>query len=375
MWETRLPKPTFATVVLMALTLFFFAAATNTLSGWLYVISGLSLGLMSLSAMLPGWELRNIQARREAPLPVSVGEDLRMALTFQASSKRQLIEIIDELPKLLVEPHPSSVLEELAGTYRWVYTLVPKRRGLYRWEQVVLRTAAPLGLFWRKKILTVPAEVTVYPRVLALRQCPLLDPIGNQGQALEIGQVWRDNTSEGLTKSARPYRWGDPIKNVHWRTSARLGSLYTRELEQFEGEESIVLLLDNRPEHWQAERFEQAVETAAALFFYGQRRGMDIAMSTATEVLLQQEQAVLQALAEVILQPGDTPDFAKLTEKATVLWLTANPESHPQTSRVLALNFSVQETGIWINPDQPLDLQLERTALATLPLDASREGD
>lgn len=362
MWETKLPKPTFATMVLMALTLFFFAAATNTLSGWLYVISGLSLGLMSLAALLPGWELRNIQVGREAPPPVSVGEELHMALTFQASSKRQLIEIIDELPKLLVEPHPSSVLEELAGTYRWVYTLVPKRRGLYRWEQVVLRTAAPMGLFWRKKILTVPAELTVYPRVLALRRCPLLDP--GQGQVLEIGRVWRDNTSEGLTKSARPYRWGDPIKNVHWRTSARLGSLYTRELEQSEGEESIVLLLDNRPEHWEAERFEQAVEAAAALFFYGQRRGMDMAMSTGTEVLLQQEQAVLQTLAAVTLKPGTTPDFAKLAEKATVLWLTADPESHPQTSRVIALNFSAQETGIWINPNQPLDLQLERMALS-----------
>jgi uncharacterized protein (DUF58 family) len=364
MWETKLPKPTFAAVVLIALTLFFFAAATNTLSGWLYVISGLSLGLISLAAVLPGWELRNIQVQRETPLPVSVGEDLQMAITFQASGKRQLIETIDELPTLLVKDPPSSVLEKIEGTYRWVYTVTPKRRGLYRWQQVVLRTAAPLGLFWRKKILTVPAEVTVYPRVLALRRCPLLDPRGAQGQALETGRVWRDNTNEGLTKSARPYRWGDPIKNVHWRTSARLGSLYTRELEQSEGEESIVLLLDNRPELWDVERFEQAVETAAALFFYGQRRGMDIAVSMGEGILLQQEQAVLQALAEVTLKPGATPDFAQLAEKATVLWLTANPESHPQTSRVIALNFSAQETGIWINPDQPLDLQLERMALA-----------
>jgi uncharacterized protein (DUF58 family) len=360
MWETKLPKPTFATMVLMALTLFFFAAATNTLSGWLYVISGLSLGLMSLAAVLPGWELRNVQARREEALPVSVGEDLHLAVTVQAPSKRQLIEIIDELPKLLVDPPPSSVLEELAGTYRWVYTVTPRRRGLYRWQQVVLRTAAPMGLFWRKKILAVPAEVTVYPRVLALKRCPLLDPIGNQGQTLEVGRVWRDNTHEGLTKSARPYRWGDPMKNIHWRTSARLGSLYTRELEQSESEESIVLVLDNRPEHWEAERFEQAVEAAAALFFYGKRRGMDIALSTGGEILFQQEQAVLQALAEVTLTPGNIPDFAKLAEKATVLWLTANPERHPQTSRAIALNFSTQETGSWIHPDQPLDVQLER---------------
>jgi uncharacterized protein (DUF58 family) len=360
MWETKLPKPTFATLVLMALTLFFFAAATNTLSGWLYVISGLSLGLMSLAAVLPGWELRNIQVQRDLSSPVSVGEELHLAITLQASGKRQLFEIIDELPKPLAADSPRSVVEELAGSYRWVYTVIPKRRGLYRWQQVALRTATPLGLFWRKKMLAVPAEVTVYPRVLALRRCSLLDQIGHQGQEFETGRSWRDNTSEGITKSARPYRWGDPIKNVHWRTSARLGSLYTRELEQSEGEESIVLVLDNRPEHWQSERFEQAVEAAAALFFYGKRRGMDIAVSAGGEILLQQEQAVLQALAEVTLTPGNTPDFAKLAEKATVLWLTANP-SNPQAFSAITLNFSAQETGIWFHPDQPLDVQLERS--------------
>jgi uncharacterized protein (DUF58 family) len=130
-------------------------------------------------------------------------------------------------------------------------------------------------------------------------------------------------------------------------------------LEQSEGEESIVLILDNRPEHWQAERFEQAVETIAALFFYGKRRGINIAVSTGAEILLEQEQAVLQALAEITLTPGDPPDFARLAETATVLWLTANPEGKPQTSRAIALNFSAKETGIWINPHQPLDLQLE----------------
>jgi len=140
--------------------------------------------------------------------------------------------------------------------------------------------------------------------------------------------------------------------------------LYTRELEQSEGEESIVLVLDHRPERWQAERFEQAVETTAALFFYGKRRGMDIAVSAGTEILLQQEQAVLQALAEVTPMPGALPDFARLAEKATVLWLTANPASNSQSANVIALNFSAQETGIWINPHQPLDVQLERNNLS-----------
>jgi uncharacterized protein (DUF58 family) len=370
MWETKLPKPTFATVVLMALTLFFFAAATNTLSGWLYVISGLSLGLMLLAAVLPSWELRGIQVQREIPLPVSVGEDLHLAVTVQASGTRQLIELVDTLPLSLVEEQPSTVLETFTGTHRWSYTVTPKRRGLHHGQDITLRTAAPLGLFSRKKILAAPTEIVIYPRVLALRRCPLLDQIGSQGQAFETGRTWRDHPSEGLTKSARPYRWGDPIKNVHWRTSARLGSLYTRELEQSKNEEAIVLVLDNRPENWakdsQEERFEQAVEAMAALFFYGQRLGLNIAVSTGEGVILQQEQAVLRALAEVTLKQGDAPDFAKLTEKATLLWLTGNPQRDHPSPKAFSLNFGEQEAGFWINPNQPLDLQLERLALSQL---------
>jgi uncharacterized protein (DUF58 family) len=366
MWETKLPKPTFATVVLMALTLFFFAAATNTLSGWLYVISGLSLGLMLLAAVLPSWALRGIQVQREIPLTVSVGEDLHLAITCQASGTRQLIELVDPLPLPLIEKQPSTVLEEFTGTHRWSYTIIPKRRGLYYGQHIVLRTAAPLGLFSRKKILAAPTEIVVYPRILALRRCPLLDQIGDQGQAVETGRTWRDHPSEGLTKSARPYRWGDPIKNVHWRTSARLGSLYTRELEQSKNEEAIVLVLDSRPEYIQEERFEQAIEATAALFFYGRRRGLNITVSTGEGVLLQQEKDVLRALAEVTLKQVDTPDFAGLTGKATVLWLTSNPQNKHPSPNVLSLNFGKQEAGLWMNPDQPLDLQLERLTLSQL---------
>jgi hypothetical protein len=39
------------------------------------------------------------------------------------------------------------------------------------------------------------------------------------------------NATEGITRALRPYRWGDPIRLVHWRTSARFGDLRIRELE------------------------------------------------------------------------------------------------------------------------------------------------
>jgi hypothetical protein len=44
--ESRFATPEFIGGMYTALTLFFFMAATNTLSGWLYVISGVSLALL-----------------------------------------------------------------------------------------------------------------------------------------------------------------------------------------------------------------------------------------------------------------------------------------------------------------------------------------
>jgi len=50
----------------------------------------------------------------------------------------------------------------------------------------------------------------------------------------------RFQTTEGLTRSLRPYRLGDPTRLIHWRTSARYGELRVRELEVMTGGKKLL---------------------------------------------------------------------------------------------------------------------------------------
>ncbi|NJO50369.1 MAG: DUF58 domain-containing protein, partial [Leptolyngbyaceae cyanobacterium RM2_2_4] len=50
--ETRWVKPAFSGWLLAGLSLFFFAAATNTMAGWLYVISGVIFALLAIATIL-----------------------------------------------------------------------------------------------------------------------------------------------------------------------------------------------------------------------------------------------------------------------------------------------------------------------------------
>ncbi|MBW4691457.1 MAG: DUF58 domain-containing protein [Lyngbya sp. HA4199-MV5] len=374
--ETHWVTPAYSGWLLGSLSLFFFVSATNTLAGWLYVMSGISFALLAIAAILPERMLRGIQIQRLPIAPVSVGDQLTVALTLEnfTNHPKTLIQVHDFLPFVLAPPIVTAI-ETIAprSTYTWRYQQTVQRRGIYRWHTVSLRTAAPLGLFWCRRSQKVPAIAVVYPTVLPLTQCPLIDDIGR-------GASWQFNhdrraqaTSEGLTRSLRPYRWGDPIRLVHWRTSARYGELRVRELETLTSDQALIICLDSAMP-WQpfsgkgnsAEPFEQAVVAAASLYFYATHRNLSVKLWTAGTGLIQGSQAVLETLAAV--QAGEAV-YAETLPDAPLLWLTQNPvglSTLPIGSRWLLWAGEAVESpvstspGILVQPHQPLQPQLQK---------------
>ena len=55
--ETHWVTPAYAGCLLTGIALCFFGAASNTMAGWLYVISGLIFGLLVVAAVLPARSL------------------------------------------------------------------------------------------------------------------------------------------------------------------------------------------------------------------------------------------------------------------------------------------------------------------------------
>ena len=304
-FETRWVAPAYSGWLLTGLASFFFAAATNTMAGWLYVISGVMLALLAIAAILPMRSLRDIHVGRSPISPVSVGDCLTLEVWLENRSLRTktLILVQDMLPTGLSQPTKTAIELIAAGTtYRWIYEIQATQRGIYRWQTVQLRTATPLGLFWCRRDRLVKAAAIVYPIVLPLSQCPLIDAMRLDPTLQRLSDRQTQAATEGLTRTLRPYRWGDSIRLVHWRTSARYGELRVRELETYTGGEAIVIALDSGA-IWQPEDFEQAVIAAASLYFYARRHQVSVNLWTAATGQIQGEAIVLETLAAT--QPGE----------------------------------------------------------------------
>ncbi len=397
--ETHWATPAYAGWLLAWMTLFFFMAAANTLAGWLYVISGVSLALLAVAALLSIRSLRGIEIRRPPLYPVSAGDrlTLELAIANPSDQPKSPLQIRDRFPPALGDledlklndaplPLKAPWLERIKtqremvalegipaqGVCRLTQQLVTRQRGVFHWQTVELRTAAPLGLFWTRRSRAVPGTVVVYPPVLPLTHCPLIDHMGQElSLLLQSRTAQAETATEGTTRSLRPYRCGDPLRLVHWRTSARYGELRVRELEVFTGGQQIWICLDSGGS-WDGDAFEQAVIAAVSLYFYARRHQFTVQLWTAGSGPVPSDPMVLETLAQV--QAGEA--IAQPLPQAPLVWLSQNPDtlsnlpigsrwllwtSEPfaPTSEPRPLNPPGHQPGLLIQPQQPLQLQLQ----------------
>ena len=369
--ENRAVTPAYAGWLLSGMTVFFFGSATNTMSGWLYALSGGSLALLGVAAVLPGKSLRSLEVRRRTIEPVSAGDRITVELEIEnrAREPKTLLQVVDILPFVLGQPivRPIEVIDP-NSIYRDTYYLEVRQRGVYRWQEVNLRTAAPLGLFWCRRSRPVKAVAVVYPQVLPLSTCPIIDRIGQEDSPQFYNRSRSQTATEGLTRNLRPYRHGDPTRLIHWRTSARYGELRVRELEVAAGGQEIIIALDSAAA-WQPEEFERAVTVAASLYFYASKRLLNVKLWTAGTGLVSGNRVVLETLAAV--NAGE--DAVENRPKLPIIWLTQNSATLSTLSlgsRWVLWPLATAETGekilvkhelpgLEIRSDRPLELQLQ----------------
>ena len=302
--ESRFATPEFIGGMYTALTLFFFMAATNTLSGWLYVISGVSFALLIVGAVMPKRLLAEIVVVRSPIDPVSVGDDIWIDLIIQNTGRteKRLLEVRDMLPESLSNILEQEVVVELIASlqeYHWNYEAKTTKRGVFKFRSTQIATSSPLGLFRSRRACPSGQKAIVYPTVLPLDRCPLVDQLGRDSSPRQYSDEHNyNNATEGLTKTLRPYRWGDPTRLIHWRTSAKFGELRVRELEVTIGGQEVAIALDTST-GWEPKAFEEAVVAAASLYFYAQKSKLTVRLWTIDTGIVKSDRAVLETLAAV----------------------------------------------------------------------------
>ena len=260
--EKKWAAPSYGGWVLIIIGLCFFGAATNTMAGWLYVLSGIMFALLIVSAFLSRKALQKIKIRRYHIAPVSVGEELTLELDLHNLTNKplNLIQITDLIPSFLCNKPQAKPIEFIPPRQKYSlnYSFTPKQRGVYQWNNIQLRTGTPFGLFWCSRIQKHKAKAIVYPQVLPLKRCPLIEQIGQDDSTRLQSQRLYQKANEGVTRALRQYRQGDPTRLIHWKSSAKFGELQVRELEIVTGGEEVIICLDTTSS-WHPEDFESAV--------------------------------------------------------------------------------------------------------------------
>jgi uncharacterized protein (DUF58 family) len=364
--EINWVTPAYAGWLLMALTICFFGAATNTMAGWLYVLSGVGVALLGVGAILPARSIQALTISRHHILPVTAGADLEIALIIHnpTNQTQTLFQIQDLTPLNRLAP-PQTTIEQVSAQseYQWVYHHPTEQRGVYQWGNVALRSGAPIGLFWCQRYRQAPAIAYVYPQVLKLDRCILLDGLASD-RSSNYQSASRNlaAANEGITRSLRPYRYGDSMRMIHWRTSARYGEFQVRELEIDRGGQDVIIYLDSCAT-WNAADFEQAVIAACSLYFYASKSPhLNVKLWTAGTGLISGDRQVLETLAAVqMAEPANTEVLS--TAAVYLTSQTSQINQLPAGNRWLLWTherFTPASTsaGIVIDRDRPLQQQL-----------------
>lgn len=264
--------PTSVGLVLIGLSLGVGVAAYNTSSNILFMTLSLMLACLILSGVLAWMNLHGARWRLVVPHHIRAGEPASVSVDL-INTKRILptyslcFELESRQARIRTLVAQSEGLEPGEST-RLVWRFTPLRHGLETIAIASLESQFPFG-FLRKRISGgLEQRVVVWPQRIAYR----FDP--------QVGARWQ---RQGRTVAVRghgadlvnlrTYQRGDPVRMVHWKATARLGRLMTRETSD-DRQDAYIIRIDSRKDHWpDARAFYTLCRLAASLAEDLYRRG------------------------------------------------------------------------------------------------------
>ncbi len=127
------------------------------------------------------------------------------------------------------------------------------RRGPVHLTGLLLRSCYPFGLIARQRLVSLPAPLLIYPH-----------PEGREGARVRSGAGEQDEAhargvGQGDFQGLREYVAGDPVRQLHWPTTARTGRAMVVVRGAQAAREVIIEVAEGRGAAW-----ERALSAAAA---------------------------------------------------------------------------------------------------------------
>ena len=270
-WQPRRTiRPTREGWWCLAVTLGLGLTAMNTGNNLLYLLESMILALIIVSGVLSEQSLRGLRVVTVVPDAIHAGAPCTVGARVLNTKRRR--------PSFSIGLDRPGTGERLAYAARlgpseerlltWEETL--PRRGRHRLTGVRLTTRFPFGLFLKASRATGADEVIVFPRrvpapTALLRQASGAGdaPAGRRGRGADVHDL-------------RGYRSGDDPRLIHWRVTARTGTLTVREMEAESAQDAYLVLRGGSAAD--AERVETALAEAAAVASVLLARGARVGM-------------------------------------------------------------------------------------------------
>lgn len=252
-------------------------AAMNTGNNLLFLILASLVAIILMSGILSSITLSGVAMRLQLPEHIFAGQPIRASIELE-NEKLSLPSFSLRLEAVKDKNSPPAALLETPVYFPYlakrgrVHQSVPisfPARGLYRQDAFRIVTRFPFGFLQKAHRVHLRTEALVYPSVEPTREFFEILP-GLEG-TMESRAKGRGQDLYAL----RDYLPTDSARHVHWKASARLGSLMVREFTR-EDETRVLLVLDphvSAPDagtatEVSAERFERAVTLCAGIAWH-----------------------------------------------------------------------------------------------------------
>ena len=239
-------------------------AAVNTGNNLFYLLLAMMLSLVVVSGLLSEQCVRWLNFHRHVPDLIMANEPTMVTISLTNHSRwlpSFSIRLFDvahgqDLDRGLFVDHVPSQRSTLLS-----YPVLASTRGRLRLEGIRAETLFPFGLFLKRALYEVPADIPVSPpiRPLSLR---FVDELVSEGQGLSLPRRGHGTQLYNL----RLYRPGDDSRSIHWMTTARTSNLIVRESEAEDQRRITIVLSTVAPDADEA-LFERSVTLVASLLW------------------------------------------------------------------------------------------------------------
>jgi uncharacterized protein (DUF58 family) len=218
--------------VIYTAALFLLISATLVNTPNLYFMAALLLVLPLISYLLGMIALRDLEFDRETPASGWEGEVATFNLVVRSHARlpKLFLQATDTLPdSLLPVDHDVMFNATPQSTTKIPYGVELTRRGAYKIEGMHVTAMDPLGIYSFRHTYPVESELLVYPTPQVIPSFALSGAERFGFQDLPIAATKGSGVDPD---GVRQYVPGDPLRRMHWKSTARTGKLSVIEFEE-----------------------------------------------------------------------------------------------------------------------------------------------